>query len=795
MADDVAARQRERDEAEQAASAARLLAQRATDLQRDAAAAEGDLQEKTAQREALEQRRMRQSALATAAATRKAGQALVDAVSEAETKVTTAEDLLRDIQPRIPDLRKMEEDAREMFEAATAGASAARERRRGELAQEETAILRERETLRTRQARVDVALDLRKADELRGQGDAIEGTLKALDTEISALEAVEPWTELRAAKTSLDTALQREEKVGELLSKAADLRSRASTEWPTAESQLLPDSKRLAELLALRRKLDVAEAKLDVGLSVEVRGAPSVMVSVDGTAKEAKTSPFSVEAKASAQLDLAGGVKILVRGGRGADRDEAELQRTQWREATASLFATIGVADFPALEEACRVDAERKARAEALARDADGTDAERIALGDPTAEKERLSARIVELERRLEGTDMVLVEAAFNAHGTTCRAVLNRKTTERESNRGELARLRAQEAALRERVVSNANDDALAELDAEVRALAEAVQVLNHHEKRIVEERKLLDAPAGKHDALEEAATKAKKALDDALERIASATSDRDTWNARLQERRGATEGIDIEALKKAEESARAATSIDGAPVDEAAIVSARYAEETARSRHESLLGELRTAEGALYASGGAAADERMRDLEAALQRAHEKQGALEDEYEAWKLLAETLKEAERAQATHLGNVLAPDLIARLQALAGPRYSGIALSPANPDDLRSPRPTAAAPCEPPLLDPLVPAVAPGAASPGRCGVISQTPVGIVAEDVEGAVVAAQFEVAMFGIEPTVEDVEHLIDRVPRLKRRGILAAIAGVALDSHAEGRARHRTH
>ena len=229
--------------------------------------------------------------------------------------------------------------------------------------------------------------------------------------------------------------------------------------------------------------------------------------------------------------------------------------------------------------------------------------------------------------------------------------------------------------------MANANGDALADLDAEVKALAEAGQALDRREKKIIEERKVLDAPPGKHDALEEAATKAKKALDDALERIASATSDRDTWNARLQERRGAAEGIDIEALKKAEESARAATSIDGAPVDEAAIISARKAEETAKSRHEALVGELRKAEGALHASGGAAADERVRDLEAALQRAHEKQAALEDEYEAWKLLAETLKEAERNQATHLGNVLAPDLAARLQALAGQRYSGIALSP------------------------------------------------------------------------------------------------------------------
>src|SRR5262249_21217765 len=175
-ADDVAARQREHDEAEQAANAGRLLAQRVADFQRDAAAAENDFQEKTAQLEALEQRRTRQGELARAAAAREEGQRLSGAVSEAEQKVKTAEGLLRDLHPQVPDLRRMEENARKTFEAATADASAALEKRKGELALEETGILRERELLRTRQARVNVALDLRKADALRGQGDEIEGT-------------------------------------------------------------------------------------------------------------------------------------------------------------------------------------------------------------------------------------------------------------------------------------------------------------------------------------------------------------------------------------------------------------------------------------------------------------------------------------------------------------------------------------------------------------------------------------------------------------------------------------------
>lgn len=681
MADDVTARQRERDEAQEAADAGRLLAQRVADLQRDAAGAEGDLQEAAGRRERLEQKRTRQRALAEATASRNAGQALVDAVAEADAKLRAAVALLRDLELRIPGLRKTEEDARKALVSATADLSAAREKRRGKLAQAETAILREREALRAKQVRVDVALDLRKADALREQSNGLADVLKGLDMEIASLEAVEPWIELREARVSLDAAGQREKAIGELHAKATDLRSRAAKEWPSAGSKLLPDDKRLAELLGLRRKLDVAEAKLDVGLSVEVRGAPSVSVSVDGASKEAKTPPFSVEAEAWALIELAGGVEILVRGGRTADREDAERQRKQWHDETASLFATVGVPDFPALEEAYRTDAERKARAEALQRDAVAVEAERTALGDPTVEKQRQAARIVELERRLEGADVVVIEATANAHGARARAVLARKTAERESKREALAKLRGQEAALRERTTAHFNGGAIADLDAELRAIGAAAQRLEERERSIAEERKILDVLPGSHDSLEYAVTVAKGALDEGLGQITTATSERDVWNARLQERRGAAGALDMDALKMAEDTARAAASNDGTPVDDAAVVNARGDEETAKTRHEMLIGELRKAEGALSASGGAAADERVRDLEVALQRAHERQCALEDEYEAWRLLTDTLKKAERTQATHLGNVLAPDLSTRFQALAPGRHRGIALGP------------------------------------------------------------------------------------------------------------------
>jgi len=191
----------------------------------------------------------------------------------------------------------------------------------------------------------------------------------------------------------------------------------------------------------------------------------------------------------------------------------------------------------------------------------------------------------------------------------------------------------------------------------------------------------MLDAPRGEHDTLEEAADAARQSLADAMAQVATATTDRDTWHARLQERIGAATDVDLERLLGSEGDARTALGGDDRPVDDAAIASARATEDRAKQHHDAILSDLRKAEGALLASGGAAADEMAQEFELALRRAHEKQSALEDDYEAWRLLAETLKEAERTQATHLGNVLAPDLATRFQALAGARYGGVGLGP------------------------------------------------------------------------------------------------------------------
>ena len=74
---------------------------------------------------------------------------------------------------------------------------------------------------------------------------------------------------------------------------------------------------------------------------------------------------------------------------------------------------------------------------------------------------------------------------------------------------------------------------------------------------------------------------------------------------------------------------------------------------------------EIHRAQGALEQVGGAVARERLRDAVEAFELAERVEKETEAEYEAWKLLLEQMKEADAAQASNLGEVLAPAIAGR----------------------------------------------------------------------------------------------------------------------------------
>jgi uncharacterized protein YhaN len=77
---------------------------------------------------------------------------------------------------------------------------------------------------------------------------------------------------------------------------------------------------------------------------------------------------------------------------------------------------------------------------------------------------------------------------------------------------------------------------------------------------------------------------------------------------------------------------------------------------------------------------GGAVARGRLRDAIEALESAEAHEREMEADYEGWLLLLDQMKQADEAQANNLGQVLAPAIADRFEALTQQRYKDIQLT-------------------------------------------------------------------------------------------------------------------
>lgn len=88
---------------------------------------------------------------------------------------------------------------------------------------------------------------------------------------------------------------------------------------------------------------------------------------------------------------------------------------------------------------------------------------------------------------------------------------------------------------------------------------------------------------------------------------------------------------------------------------------------------------DLARARGALEQVGGAIVREHQRDLAVALAQARERERELEVEFDAWKLLLDTLRASEAREGAHLGRALAGPISGRFRQLTGGRYGHLEL--------------------------------------------------------------------------------------------------------------------
>lgn len=80
---------------------------------------------------------------------------------------------------------------------------------------------------------------------------------------------------------------------------------------------------------------------------------------------------------------------------------------------------------------------------------------------------------------------------------------------------------------------------------------------------------------------------------------------------------------------------------------------------------------------GALEQVGGSVVRERLAEIGQVIERAKEREREVEVEYEAWRLLHDTLRDAESTESSHLGRALAGPVGARFRQLTGDRYGDV----------------------------------------------------------------------------------------------------------------------
>jgi uncharacterized protein YhaN len=114
-------------------------------------------------------------------------------------------------------------------------------------------------------------------------------------------------------------------------------------------------------------------------------------------------------------------------------------------------------------------------------------------------------------------------------------------------------------------------------------------------------------------------------------------------------------------------------------PCAAADLDSAQVRLDLARSAVAEKRGAIQRAQGALEQVGGAVVRDHLAEIERALYLALDRERDVGVEYDAWQLLAATLREVENTDGAHLGRALAGPLADRFAALTGGRYGAVSI--------------------------------------------------------------------------------------------------------------------
>lgn len=732
--------QKTRLEVEQSESArARVadLQQRALDADAEAQRAARELKAEQAAERKRAERAGAAKALAVAGEALMKAQAQVRSKDEKSAEVTAA-------AKEVETLRELLKAAEEALAAVQPLAKAAADRV-GQLESgdaEQSRRLREQEAhnrqLKLTQEKTALEAKVSAAQNIAGREATVRATRSDVEQRANALEEQRGLLADAKAKTAEDASaievLEREracvryamakdraaaliaerDAVQALAKTAQSLENQAQEARAKAKALNAPAQAELDELKRLHADSRVANAKLAVGLSLEFMPETGGMVNVthDGEASERQFDAgkrLRFEAERELQLAIDGVGVLEVRGGGRHLRDEAQEATDRWRRFADRLFDRSGVASSAELEAkrheadellavADQRDSEAKqarvrsenvdeveqraavAQAEAAQRrqgaaecmDAGRSVDEYIKERGKLRTEEAVTEAIDALKAEVTKRNALSAQLASNVETATAQQDARRQDLERRQQ--ELDDLTAANEGWRsvlDEAPANRKrlDEELAKADAEIRAIqAEATA-----------------AAEDAHEALAKARTEegAKtKARDDAAQHLQSAENALARLSGESEAMRAAVEAVNVPALQavrdKKQSELDALPPVEHAPKNLAELE--RQAND-AKVQADSLRYELSAAQGALSQVGGQRIEEQAAQAKEALAALARREHELEVEYGGWKLLLDTLAEAEREDATHLGDALVKPVSERMAALTNGRYSEVGIGP------------------------------------------------------------------------------------------------------------------
>ena len=732
--------QKTRQEVEQSESARGRVAelqQRALDAEAEAERAAGELKAERRAERLRAERAAAAKALAEAVEALMKAQAQVRSKDEKSVEVTAAAKEVGTLRER---LKAAEQALAAVQPLAKAAADRVRQLESGDA--EQSRRLREQEA-RNRQlklaqektaleARVSAARNVAEREAtVRGMCSDIEQRAKALAEQrklladakaksaeeasaIDALERERACVRYATAKNKAATLIAERDAVQALAKTARSLGNQAQEARAKAKALNAPARAELDELKRLHADSRVANAKLAVGLSLEFmpETAGTADVTQDGEMNQRRFdagSRLRFEAERELRLAIDGVGVLEVRGGGRHLRDEAQEATDRWRRLADSLFDRASVATTAELETkrqeadellalADQRDSEAKqararsehvaeveqqaAVAQAEAEQRRQAAAERMDAGVSLDEyikergelrtEEALTEAIDALKAEVAKRDALSAQLASNVEVAAAQQTALRQDLERHQQ--ELDDLTAANEGWRsvlDEAPANRRrlDEDLAKADAEVKAIqAEATAAAEDAHEALA-----------KAHAEESAKTKAR---DNAAQHLQSAENALARLSGESEAMRTAVEAVDVPSLQavrdKKQSELDALPPVEDAPKDLAELE--RQAND-AKGQADSLRHELSTAQGALSQVGGQRIEEQAAQAKEALAALARREHELEVEYGGWKLLLDTLAEAEREDATHLGDALVKPVSERMAALTNGRYSEVGIGP------------------------------------------------------------------------------------------------------------------